>query len=104
MKPSRYNKCVLIMYVYDANSIWAEPLKSRSGRHILEAHIKQVKRLTTRGYVPRVYWLDNEASAILKTYNHQEDIRYQLLLPHIHRVNAEEQAIRTWKDKFIAVM
>ena len=34
------NKYILIMYVYDANAILKEPLKSRSGSHILETYTK----------------------------------------------------------------
>ena len=39
---------ILIMYVYDANTILASPLKSISGSHRLEVYTKHVKHLTTR--------------------------------------------------------
>ena len=68
----------------------------------MKAYTKQVEHLTHRGYRPWVYWLDNEASDRLKKYNKQKDIEYQLVPPHIHRINAAEQAIRTWRDDFIA--
>ena len=46
----------------------------------------------------------NEALDSLKKYNHQEDIVYQLGLPHIHHVNAAERAIKTLKYHFITGM
>ena len=55
IKFSQRNNYVLIMYVCNANSILAEPLKSRSGRCILEAYVNQVEHLTNRGYRPQVH-------------------------------------------------
>jgi hypothetical protein len=46
--------------------------------------------------------LDNEASKLLKTYLHQQDITFQLVPPYIHRRNAAERAIRSFKDDLIA--
>ena len=85
---------VLLMYVYDANAILAEPLNSRSRSHILEAYTRQAKHLTNKGYRPRVRWLDNEESEILSGYNRQEDIGYELVPPQIHCVNVAERAIK----------
>ena len=99
---SRGNKYILITYIYDDNAILSSPLNIISGSHIVEAYTKQVEHLTHRWYRPRVHWLDNEASDSLKKYNKQKDIDYQLVPPHIHRVNASEQAIMKWKDHFIA--
>ena len=96
------NNYLLLIYVYDANTILEEPLKSRSSSHILEAYTEQVKHVTNRGYRPRVHWLDNEASVSLKKYDPQEDIGYQLVPPQIHCVNPAERAIRAWKDYLIA--
>jgi hypothetical protein len=49
-----------------------------------------------------MHWLDNKASNLLKTYNQEQQIEYQLVPPHIHRRNAAELAIRTWKNHFVA--
>ena len=104
MKSIRVNQYVLIMYVYYDNAILTEPLKSRSGSHILEAYTKQFKHLKNMGYIPGFHWIVNESSASLKKYNRQEYIGYQLVPSHIHRVNAAESSIRAWKDHFIAVL
>ena len=98
----RGNKYILIMYVYDANAILASPLKSIPDSHILEDYTKQVEQLTHREYRPRVHWLDNQASASLNKYNKQKYIDYRFVTPHIHRVNAAERSIMTWKYRFIA--
>jgi hypothetical protein len=46
--------------------------------------------------------LDNEASKLLKTYLHQQDITFQLVPPYSHRRNSAERAIRSFKDHLIA--
>ena len=46
--------------------------------------------------------MDNEAPKSLNKYNSQEDIGYQLVPPHINRVIAADQAIRTCKYHFSA--
>jgi hypothetical protein len=46
--------------------------------------------------------LDNEASKLLKTYLHQQNITFQLVPPYSHRRNAAERAIRSFKDHLIA--
>ena len=95
-------KYVLVMYVYDANAVLAEPLKNRTGGEITTAYKYLVEYLTIRGYKPQVHWLDNEASASLKNYDKTLKIDYQLVPPHMHRRNAAERGIRTWKNHFVA--
>jgi hypothetical protein len=46
--------------------------------------------------------IDNEASASVKEFLRKEAIQYQLVPPHIHRHNAAERSIRTFKAHFIA--
>ena len=101
MKSSLGNIYVLIMYVYDDNEIIKEPFKSRSGIHILESYTNQVGHLKNRGYIPLLHWLENKALDSLNKYNRQEYIGYQLVPPHINRVNASERVIRTRKDHLI---
>ena len=58
--------------------------------------------LTSRGLKPKLHWLDNEASKALKNFITKEQTEYQLTPPHIHRRNAAERAIRTFKNHFIS--
>jgi hypothetical protein len=46
--------------------------------------------------------LDKEASTLLKTYLHQQNITFQLIPPYSHRRNSAERAIRSFKDHLIA--
>jgi hypothetical protein len=51
---------------------------------------------------PKLQILDNEASKLLVDYITGQGIDYQLAPPHVHRRNAAERAISTYKDHFIA--
>jgi hypothetical protein len=55
-----------------------------------------------RGLNPKLMKLDNEASKLLKTYLHQQNIIFQLVPPYSHRRNSAERAIRSFKDHLIA--
>ena len=46
--------------------------------------------------------MDNEASSDMKDSMTKHKISFQLSPPHIHRRNAVEQAIRTFKNHFVA--
>jgi hypothetical protein len=60
------------------------------------------QELVARGLKPKLMKLDNEASKLLKTYLHQQDITFQLVTPYSHRRNSAERAIRLFKDHLIA--
>ena len=99
---SRGNKYIMIVYDYDSNSILAEPLKSRSEHELVRAYTKLHTYLTDRGLRPVLQKLDNECPAGLKKYMHTQGVNYQLVPPHLHRTNAAEKAIGTWKDHFVS--
>ena len=58
--------------------------------------------LIKSGHEPNLYILDNEASADLIASLVKQDMSYQLVPPHVHRRNAAERAIRTFKNHFLA--
>ena len=99
---SAVNQYILVLYDYDSNAILTEALKTRQGPELLKAYSKIIKYLQTRGFHLRVHWLDNESSSAMKTYDQTNHIDYQLVPPHMHRRNAAERSIRTWKIHFIA--
>ena len=99
---SQGNNYLLIVYDYDSNYIHAEPMKSRSGPHILEAYTQAVQMLTKHGLRPRLQRLDNEASAALKDFIRDIGIDFQLAPPNVHRRNAAERCIRTYKNHLIS--
>jgi hypothetical protein len=55
-----------------------------------------------KGFKPKIQTLDNEAPAALKFPPNANDVEYQLVPPHCHRLNAAERAIRTFKEHFVA--
>jgi hypothetical protein len=59
------------------------------------------QELVARGLTPKLMKLDNEASKLLKTFLHQQDITFQLVSPYSHRRNSAERAIRSFKDHLI---
>ncbi len=56
------------------------------------------------GNQPKIYILDNEASADLKKGLKKYGMDYQLVPPHVHRRNAAERAIRTYKNHLLAFL
>ena len=99
---SRGNNYIFVLYDYDSNAILATAIKTRSGTSILNAYKELHGILASRGLKPKLQRLDNEASTALKQYISEQDITYQLTPAHMHRRNAAERAIRTFKNHFIA--
>ena len=93
---------ILVVYEYDSNAIIVCPLRNRTASEITCVFQSVIQYLHARGLRPRLHTLDNEASAILRDYLRLEDMEYQLVPPHIHRWNASECAICTFKNHFIA--
>jgi hypothetical protein len=58
--------------------------------------------LVARGLKPKPLKLDSEASKLLETDLHQQDITFQLVPPYSHRRNSAERAIRSFRDHLIA--
>ncbi len=95
-------KYAMVVYEYDSNGILVEPLANRKATSILQAYKKIHALLVARGLRPKLQRLDNEASTILKQFMTKEAVAFQLVPPGIHRINAAERAIRTWKNHFVA--
>ena len=98
------NKYILIVYHYDANTILADTLKDRTAKSIASAHQRIYDYLTIRGLKPKFEILDNECSRDLIKLMTKNEIVFQLVPPHLHRANAAERAIRTWKNHFISIL
>ena len=99
---SRGNAYLLIVYDYDSNAILVEPLKSRAAAGIKNAWLKINTFLESRGRKPDLHILDNECAAEFKHALTKNKIQYQLVPPHVHRRNAAERAIQTFKHHFLA--
>jgi hypothetical protein len=92
----------MILYDYDSNAILAQPIKDRTAPALLRAFQVMEQELVARGQKTKLMKLENEASKLLKTYLHQQNITFQLVPPYIHRRNSAERAIRSFKDPLIA--
>jgi hypothetical protein len=101
---SKGNKYIIILYDYDSNAILAQPIKDRTAPELLRAFQVMEQELVARGLKPKLTKLDNEASKLLKTYLHQQNITFQLVPPYIHRRNAAERSIRSFKDHLIRTL
>jgi hypothetical protein len=99
---SKGNKYIMILYDYDSNAIMAQPIKDRTAPELLRAFQVMEQELAARGLKPKLMKLDNEASKLLKTYLHQQNITFQLAPLYSHRLNAAERAIRSFKEHLIA--
>ena len=99
---SKGSKYVMVAYNYDCNAILAEPIQSRSEASLVRAHQKIHAHLSERGLKPKLIILDNECPSGLKQFFRQQDTEFQLVPPNLHRANAAERAIDTFKCHFIA--
>ena len=103
-KSSRGNQYLLIVYDYDSNTILQEPSKNRTAGEIKRAWSVIHAKLSKAGVAPQLYILDNEISTELKTKMAKNNIQFQLVPPHIHRRNAAERTIQTFKHHFLSTL
>jgi hypothetical protein len=96
------NNCLLVLYDHDSNAVLAEPMKSRHATATLSACKALHAKLRAAGIRPQLQRLDNECSAMLKDFMHEQAVDFQLVPPGVHCRNAAERAIRTFKNHFIA--
>jgi hypothetical protein len=102
VRSSKGDSYVMVCYIYDCNYIKVFPMKSRSASEWVKAYDSIHQELSVKGFKPKLQTLDNEASTDLKNFFTANNIAYQLVPPHCHRRNAEERAIRTFKEHFVA--
>jgi hypothetical protein len=102
VQSSRGHNYVMVLYEYDSNAILSTPLKSRVAGELTKAWTELYNKLQVNGYAPEIHILDNECSAELKKAFKKYNVDFQLVPPHIHRANAAERAIQTWKNHFCA--
>lgn len=69
---------------------------------ITKAWLKIHQILDSSGNPPNIYILDNECFSELKSAMSKKKLAYQLVPPNVHRRNASERAIQTFKLHFLA--
>jgi hypothetical protein len=91
---SRGKQYTMVLYEYDGDAIMVEPIKNRMKVELLRAFKVMEQKLISRGLIPIIMRLDNEASQLLNDYLYERNISFQLVLPYSHRRNVAECAIR----------
>jgi hypothetical protein len=93
-----------VVYDHYSNSILHAALKNQTAAEIKRGWISMHEPLMRGGNQPKMYILDNEASADLKKGLKKYGLDYQLVPPHVHQRNAAERAMRTFKSHLLAVL
>ena len=101
---ARGNKYILMVYDSDSNAILSEPLKSKAAGEITRGWKTIYDRLARHGNAPKLFILDNEVSGEFRQALKKYNVDFQLAPPHMHRRNAAERAIRTYKNHFLSVL
>ena len=99
---NRGKKYLFILYKYNSNCILVCPMKNRTEKEFIPVFQYLHGNLTKRGLKPNYMQLDNKASPVFQSLLKDKCIDYQLAPPGMHRRNAAERAISTFKDHFIA--
>ena len=94
----------MIACVVDPNIILVVRFKSKTKEHLTAACLQIKKQINKRGFNINLHVLDNEAPELHRDAIEQEQCTYQLVPPNVHRRNAAERAIRTFKDHFLRIL
>ncbi len=98
------NICFFVMYHYKTNVIFATPILGLDLQSILDAYKKNFKFLVSKGYTLKINVMDNQARKAIKSYLTPQQCHLQLGKPGNHRINVTEQAIQTFKNRFIGAL
>ncbi|KAL7523842.1 hypothetical protein ACHAXR_000839 [Thalassiosira sp. AJA248-18] len=98
---SRGMRYIMVAFHTDPNYIFAEPMRNRTERQMIEAYDKIVQKMKSGGLGIKLHILDNEISAEYKAAIKANGATHQLVPPGDHRRNMAERAIQTFKDHFI---
>ena len=96
---------MMIIYDHDSNAILARPLKTKSAQEQLKTIQEIIKFLNDRGIHPKIHVMDNECLSIVLDYiKNTKKIDLLLVPPYMHRVNAAEKAIDSYKNYFFVII
>ena len=99
------NQYIMVAYHCDANVILACPFKTRKDPHCLKAYAAIMESLKQRGHDFNLQLFDYEIrAAYKKEITETWGAKFQLVPPNMHRRNAGERAICTFKAHFLAVL
>ena len=105
IKSIRGNQYVMIIYVYDTNTILYRPLKTKKAEELQVVYDEAHNYLVTRGCKPTFHRIDNELSQETKALLEKTfGATIEIVPPYCHRRNAAERAIRTAKNHLISIL
>ena len=95
-------KYVMIFYIYDANYIKGIPITNCTEDKFLHAYKEVYDELETKGLKPNFHKMDNKSSKEIQDFITSRKTDVQCSPPDMHRQNAAESAVRTWKSHCIS--
>ena len=97
------NQYVMIAY-HSSKLILAQLFATKKDKHRIKAYNTIMTRLKAAELDVDLQVLDSEASKEYKeAISNRWKVKYQLVPPDMHRRNAAESAIRTFKARFISI-
>ena len=75
---------------------------NRTDKEMVNAYEEIISTLADHGLKPKLQRLDNEASRAPKRFLTSQEFAFQLAQHHMHRCNAVEWAIQTFKNHFMS--
>ena len=99
---SKGSKYAMVLFTKNINAILVEPMKHHSQQETIHMTTKIHEYLTDRDFKPQVQILDNECPDALNKYFCKNNVKFQLVPPHLYHSNLKERAIATFKDHLIA--
>ncbi len=96
--------CILVVYHYEANTIFATPIAGLDNHSIFNGYKKNFDELAAKGCKPKLNDMVNQATKQINTFLTAEECKLQLVEPHNHHVNAAERVIQAFKDAFISAL
>ena len=98
------NQYIMVALHRPSNAIIIQAFQSKQDNHRIAAYQAIYARLKARHMAPTTHILDNEVSAAFQRVITSNNCTFQLVPPHVHRRNAAERAIRTFKDHFLSIL
>eukprot|EP00957_Ditylum_brightwellii_P138443 10552437-Ditylum_brightwellii.AAC.1 len=89
---------MMVFYSYDTNYIQGISIKNRSAGEFERVYAEAYEMMRTKEYKPKLHKLDNETSHELKAWIERQQTIAQYTPLDMHRTNATEKAIQTWKN------
>jgi hypothetical protein len=103
-KTSHSHQYIMVLIKMDSNPILVAAMKNRLAGEMIRAYQELVNRLCSTGIQSKLHLPDNKCLTKFKESIKSKNMKYQLVLPHDHRRNIAETAIKVFKAHFISIL